>query len=238
MYDLDRNARQAQEKCELAPNTHYDYACDIVSASFLYWGEHCVECTEPSCYVTCDLYVSRPDGRCRRFTRGIVRNPRFPSTRGYGAEVSFKKWGKLEARGNSALIAHRWLMLVERLLGGSRPLLDLLSAAVWRVSGDARWRSITLRTIDRAVQKAHARRRHSRPEAFLLELYNPAETTAVLHIVFSVARKALKVGGLIRWRCCRHFANGWNCFPDTLGMRSRMRSLLQWRNPISRLILL
>ena len=196
MYDIDRNARQAQGQCELVPNTRYDYVCDIVSASFLFWGEHCVECTEPSCYVTCDLYVSRPDGRCRRFTQGIVRNPQFPSARGYGAEVSFKKWGKLEARGNSALMAHRWLMLVERVLGGSRPLLDLLSAAVWRVSGNARWRSITLRTIDRAVQKAHARRRHSRPDAFLLELYNPAETNAVLQIVLSVARKALTARGL------------------------------------------
>src|SRR3954454_3709305 len=114
MYDIDRNARQAQGQCGVVPNTRYDYVCDIVSASFLFWGEHCVECTEPSCYVTCDLYVSRPDGRCRRFTQGIVRNPQFPSARGYGAEVSFRKWGKLEARGNSALMAHRWLMLVER----------------------------------------------------------------------------------------------------------------------------
>src|SRR4051812_49350887 len=196
MYDLDHNVRSAQGQRELAPNVPYNYTRDVVAASFLYWGEHCVECAEPACYETCDLYVSRPDGRCRRFTRGIVRNPRFPSARGYGAEVSFKKWGKLEARGNSVLMEHRRLMLMERLLGGTRPLLDWLGTAIWRVSGDARWRSITLRTIERAVRKVHARRRHTRPEAFLLELFNPADMTAVLHVNFGVARTALKARGL------------------------------------------
>ena len=38
MYDIDRNARQAQGQCELVPNTRYDYVCGIVSASFLFWG--------------------------------------------------------------------------------------------------------------------------------------------------------------------------------------------------------
>ena len=104
-------------------------------------------------------------------TQGLFETRSFRRQGATERRCGLGKWEKLEARGNSALMAHRWLMLVERVLGGSRPLLDLLSAAVWRVSGNARWRSITLRTIDRAVQKAHARRRHSRPDAFLLELY-------------------------------------------------------------------
>jgi HAD superfamily phosphatase (TIGR01681 family) len=191
MYDLDRNVRGTQGQGDSGPTVPYGYARDLSAASFLYWGEHCVECAEPACFQTCDLYVSRPDGRCRRFARGIVRNPRFPSARGYGAEVSFKKWGKLEARGNSALIEHRRLMLLEKMIGGLRPAVNLFGSAAWRVTGDARWRSIASRMIERAVRKAHARRGRTRPEAFLLEIFNPSETTAALHVTFNVARKEL-----------------------------------------------
>jgi FkbH-like protein len=190
MYDLNRNAGETPGQSELAPTVPYCHARNIDAASFLYWGEHCIECAEPDCFQTCDLYVSRPDGRCRRFTRGIVRNPRFPSARGYGAEISFKRWGKLETRGNSALIGHRWLMSAEKLVAGLRPALDFLGAVVWRVSGDSRWRSITSRIVERAIRKLHARRR-TRPDAFLLEIFNPSDIPVVLHVNFAVTRKEL-----------------------------------------------
>src|SRR4051812_40855229 len=80
------------------PSADYSFAPDVERMSLLIWGEHCIECAAPACYRTCDLYERRPDGRCRRFTFGICRNPEFQSIRGYGAEVRFKKWGKLEAR--------------------------------------------------------------------------------------------------------------------------------------------
>src|SRR3954452_16507237 len=96
MYEIDRKNATAPRPTP-APLPSYEHAQDIAAASFLSWGEHCVECAEPSCFQTCDLYSRRPDGRCRRFTHGIVRNDAFPPARGYGAEISFKKWGILEA---------------------------------------------------------------------------------------------------------------------------------------------
>ncbi len=48
----------------------------IARKSFLFWGEHCVECAAPACYSSCSLYEPRADGRCRRFEYGIYENTR------------------------------------------------------------------------------------------------------------------------------------------------------------------
>lgn len=58
------------------------------------WGEHCMECSAPECYATCNRYVGRSDGHCRRFKEGI--KPVWREGR-LMAEVHFKDWGKLEA---------------------------------------------------------------------------------------------------------------------------------------------
>lgn len=62
-----------------------------------WWSEHCVECSEPLCFTTCNHYEKRCDGKCRRFKNGIICNESqlfkdFISS----AEISFKEWGKLE----------------------------------------------------------------------------------------------------------------------------------------------
>ncbi len=63
----------------------------------LRWEEHCVECAAPHCFTTCALYARRADGMCARFENGIAKNHRFPGLLDYGAEIRFKRWGKLEA---------------------------------------------------------------------------------------------------------------------------------------------
>jgi FkbH-like protein len=191
MYDLDRK-RAAEQRDALAPTVSYDYVRGIASASLLYWGEHCIECAEPACFATCDLYDSRPDGRCRRFTWGIVPNAAFPAARGYGAEVSFKKWGKLEARGNAGLMPYRRLLLIETLANRTKPAVDRLGGLAWRVLGDARWRSVASRFLDRVARRLHRRRPNTdRPDVFLLEIFNPATEPTALHVTFAVARKEL-----------------------------------------------
>lgn len=61
-----------------------------------YWAEHCLECAEPLCYETCELFARRDDGRCRRFAFGIYDNPHFPDAP-FASEIAFRKWGKLES---------------------------------------------------------------------------------------------------------------------------------------------
>jgi FkbH-like protein len=64
---------------------------------YLIWREHCVECAEPDCFKTCSLYVPRADGKCARFRYGIYPNPAFRGHFDFGADIHFRRWGKLEA---------------------------------------------------------------------------------------------------------------------------------------------
>ncbi len=63
---------------------------DRVNAS--YWCEHCVECSQPACYASCENYLRRRDGRCRQTYCGMV-----PDGKG-GVRLKFRKWGKLETK--------------------------------------------------------------------------------------------------------------------------------------------
>jgi FkbH-like protein len=71
-------------------------AAAVASAYLLSWSEHCIECAIPDCYALCSLYVSRRDRKCARFKSGIVANPAYPGLFPFGAEIEFRRWGKLE----------------------------------------------------------------------------------------------------------------------------------------------
>lgn len=68
---------------------------EVARVQMLYWREHCLECAPPDCYNTCKLYVARSDRRCARFQYGIFPNPAVTGLQGFGAEIKFRKWGKL-----------------------------------------------------------------------------------------------------------------------------------------------
>ena len=81
---------------------------EIGSVYSLFWMEHCVECAVPDCYTMCSLYVERQDRKCARFKKGISPNWQYPGLFDYGAEVEFRRWGKLEANfGVGALSAEQ-----------------------------------------------------------------------------------------------------------------------------------
>ena len=69
----------------------------VSSTYLLFWIEHCIECAVPDCYKVCPLYVARRDGKCARFKNGIRPNPQYPGLFPFGAEVEFRRWGKLES---------------------------------------------------------------------------------------------------------------------------------------------
>jgi FkbH-like protein len=69
----------------------------VTTTSVLLWEEHCLECAVPECYQVCSLYVKRADGGCARFENGINPNPAFSGLYSYGADIKFRRWGKLEA---------------------------------------------------------------------------------------------------------------------------------------------
>jgi len=81
---------ERQETPALAP-------ASIRSAYLLSWTEHCIECAVPDCYALCPLYVRRRDRKCARFKSGISPNPKYPGLFPFGAEIEFRRWGKLES---------------------------------------------------------------------------------------------------------------------------------------------
>jgi FkbH-like protein len=88
----------------------------------LHWQEHCLECAPPLCYQTCPLFVARADQKCARFVYGIARNPAVSGLFDYGADLRFRRWGKLEASitGRSVPVdTHRMLDSLDRAVTGT-----------------------------------------------------------------------------------------------------------------------
>jgi FkbH-like protein len=97
---------------ELAPSA-------VDSVYLLHWVEHCTECAVPECYKSCPLYMPRRDRKCARFKKGIFPNPQYSGLFPYGAEIQFRRWGKLESTfGFGAVTPARaqWLDRVDRAL--------------------------------------------------------------------------------------------------------------------------
>lgn len=192
MFEFDKYEKHLHMDRGLVPRAPYEPVHDIEKMSLLMWGEHCVECAAPSCFTTCDLYQSRPDTRCRRLTYGMYRNRRFPSARGYGAEVAFKKWGKIEARGNTVMLPTGTALLSERVIGLFAPLANATGAFISRLTRDVRWSYLEHAILERFARWLHHRsatKSRSQPDFFLLEVYNPMDVPVRLQLNMSVASR-------------------------------------------------
>jgi FkbH-like protein len=195
MFETDKYDRRLHREPPASPQLAYEPVDNIEGASFLLWAEHCVECAAPSCYSSCDLYQARSDGRCRRFTFGVYKNPAFRSARGYGVEVRFKKWAKLEALGNSAIHPLRSVLRLERSLEYAARTGNLLGKLAHRFNGGSNLKQLTYISLGKLTQAFHRRHRAGPPpEAFLLEIYNPESEEVRLQLIFSTSVDDLRNG--------------------------------------------
>ncbi|HTP32843.1 MAG TPA: HAD-IIIC family phosphatase [Candidatus Acidoferrales bacterium] len=177
MFEFDQYESKLHHDAPAAAVAGYPQDGAVAKLSLLSWGEHCTECAAPACYQTCDLYQARPDTRCRRFHFGIYKNRRFSSLRGYGAEVSFKKWGVLAAMGNTAMTSKGWVVFAERLASIAAPVLNAFGPLLHRLTKDERWAYPAFGLSRRFSNWLHTRNKgRSKPDAFLLEVFNPAQT--------------------------------------------------------------
>jgi len=159
----------------------------IDGAAFLLWSEHCIECAAPDCFKTCDLYVRRPDGRCRRFQYGMSPNSNFPGGRSMAAEVVFGRWAKIEARGNARILRKHGLRLAERAAPVLSRTLDSLGKMVAPVLRDLRWNYLAFALFERlnsAVRKMGVK---ELPDGFLIDIYNPTQQSVVFSFSMSVS---------------------------------------------------
>lgn len=160
--------------------------------AFLLWGEHCTECAAPACYQSCELYDPRPDRRCRRFESGVFANPDFPSAYGPAAEVVFKRWALLTARGNANLLPARWVRFLEALVGVVAPLTNAAGRLLGNVLRDIRFSYMTFALLERLNLILHKRRRREiRPDAFVFECFNPGPEEEAVQFHVAIDRTKL-----------------------------------------------
>jgi FkbH-like protein len=94
-FDKSEFGREENSVAPIAFRTEIDWR-EVESVLLLEWQEHCHECAPPLCYQTCALFMERRDQKCRNVRYGIYRNPAFNGLYDFGADMRFRKWGKLE----------------------------------------------------------------------------------------------------------------------------------------------
>lgn len=148
---------------------------DIATVRALCWGEYCVECAAPGCYSTCSLYERRADARCVRLRYGIHPNEHFGGLFGYGADVHFRRWAKLQSTLRYGAVtpeeARRFARWDRRMLSGvvnpgSRLLLPV-DARRKPNRAYARWRQ------DASAWYSRGGRAGSGDEMLLVEVWSP-----------------------------------------------------------------
>ena len=148
----------------------------VTHKALLAWAEHCVECAAPACYSTCDLYLPTSSGKCRRFEDGIVPNHSLAGPDGPAAEVRFRRWGKLEAQGNAALMPVSKTRQAERLLTAATPVGARLGRGIAKATGQARWSTAMEALHKRINDRLQATDGAAvAPDAFLAEIFNPGD---------------------------------------------------------------
>jgi HAD superfamily phosphatase (TIGR01681 family) len=97
MWETDWAAPATGEQA-LIPGSSWLEPASVEQAAVLLWMEHCIECAIPDCYSLCPLYVARADRKCARLVYGIRPDPSFRGLFDFGADVRFRRWGKLESK--------------------------------------------------------------------------------------------------------------------------------------------
>src|SRR5690242_2004469 len=146
----------------------------IARVCTLLWAEHCVECAIPECYAHCHLYAPRRDRKCARLRYGVFPNPEFTGLYSFGADVWFKRWGKLEARlssGTASVAEHRsWAQREARTLRRLHAIADLLQPVDRQRRVNGAYNLVRQRRLDRTGLPAVD---DARFDEFVVEVFNP-----------------------------------------------------------------
>jgi FkbH-like protein len=216
MFEIDQYDAGLHQDQSARPDLRYSVADDIEAISFMVWGEHCIECAAPECYQSCDLFEARPDTRCRRFRFGIFRNRNFSSFRCYGAEIEFKKWGVLASMGNTAMVPRSRIVWFERFAAIAARGLNAVGPLVGRLTRDERWVYPAFGFSRRLSSWLHRRNKgRTKPDSFLLEVYNPGSSVVRMQLLMSYAPEARRgrpemVQIMPRFRTTVEFAPGYS----------------------------
>lgn len=192
MFEFDKYEEGKHSIPPTIPTTAIPPLKRIEKAAFLLWGEHCIECAAPDCYKTCDLYVQRPDGRCRRFHFGIYKNRSFSGIRGPGAEIVFGRWAKIEARGNARLIEIQKLKIYEVVALQLSSILNTGGKFLTKMFSDPRWSYLSFALSERLNTVLRKMTNGDVLDGFLIDAYNPTKETLTFLLTIGVSIPELK----------------------------------------------
>lgn len=190
LYEFDKYESRLN-RLSTSPSQPYTPVHNASRRAFLLWGEHCTECAAPACYSTCHLYQPRPDRRCRRFEFGMFPNSAFPAAYGPAAEVVFKRWGILTARGNATMFRASWVRWMERIATALSPVSNRIGRLLNWVSRDIRFSYLTFALLERLNGWLLKRRRAVHPDAFVFECYNPGHSVVLMQFYIAIDRTKL-----------------------------------------------
>ncbi len=162
----------------------------IKARSLLSWEEHCVECAAPACYTSCDLYDPTPNGKCRRFEGGILELP----TNGRSlAHIKYKKWGKLEARGNGTPVPQDEITALEKRLGWAASMLNRVGSVIGKLPPIKLYANLSERLMRKlnARQVARSETVPGLASTFEAEIFNPGAETIQLQLAMIVDQTRL-----------------------------------------------
>jgi FkbH-like protein len=147
----------------------------VAYASSLIWAEHCIECAIPECYSVCPLYVARQDHKCARFKYGIYANGDFPGLFEFGADLHFRRWGRLEAPLNLRVASPRRMRQWAQIDRASISLINPIARVLSRIDPKRRLNGVYRVASDQAFVRAASRIANQSPafDEFLIEVLNP-----------------------------------------------------------------
>ena len=154
----------------------------------LNWEEHCVECAIPSCYESCSLYSARDDMKCARFVYGIYPNSSTNGLLNFGADISFKKWAKLESfwPKNPRMITLKSLRSEDAIIRSIENLANTTSNFIKKIDSKKNLSRLVSRLIEHWVRiRINKKAIKVAPHAFYLQFYYPGQTVRKLQLELS-----------------------------------------------------
>lgn len=197
---------------------------DVRRAYLLHWEEHCLECALPLCYSSCPLYLARADRRCARFIYGIYPNPTFKGLFDFGADIRFRRWGKIETIVHGRIASVRFQRLMDRInrfvtypLGGvPTSHQPENSARPSNASVEVIWKDNLAKVRNKCFSWFAPAREDATVDEFVLECFSPDHEPFGLVLEYSVGNITPDhtFVGEIRLRHSFNILPGWNF--DTL----------------------
>lgn len=176
MFEVEVRGRKSIRSpfIEVIPDA-VSYYSRLAAASLFHWEEHCTECAAPACYSSCSLYQPRKDGKCRRFSEGIVPLSGINSLYTAAVSVKFKRWGSLMAKADVRLFELGNIKKLSRKISLLESIGFFTPDGKLTISGRKAPFTRLIHRLKMSVIRNAASDSEFLPTHFILEVFNPSD---------------------------------------------------------------